>query len=238
MWLLRRIGNIRLESRPGVRQIAEMLSIEQQPLTDSDLAYIAFRLSFFETLERISLAGQMGLAADGAYGYLSEVPFLRNVAPQVQLDLLLECWGKLRSDESVPATLIDESVVYAACEAAARIVDGDTDFADRHLATGLRTIAEDRDSRMADQLRFLHLRQPNEGHFLLLSQFQDADPEEGRRLKSTFGLDPEACEPMFEALGRWHVSPGFRQNSDGLLIASEADQAADILGLNRTASPW
>ncbi|MCA9076850.1 MAG: hypothetical protein KDA93_17620 [Planctomycetaceae bacterium] len=213
-----------------------MLSINSEHLTDSDLAYIAFRLSFFETLERISLAEQLGLAGEGAYGYLSEVPFLRNVAARVQLCALLECWSKVTSQSSMPATLVDESVVYAVCESSARIVDADVDFTNHFLATGPRIQPSGIIPTLADQLRFLHLSMPNEGHYLLLSQFQDVDPEEGAKLKSNFGIDPEACEPMFELLGRWHVSSDFRQNGTGLLTASELTQAAQVLGLDRTPS--
>ncbi|MBX3436749.1 MAG: hypothetical protein KF861_04600 [Planctomycetaceae bacterium] len=215
-----------------------MLCIEREPLTDSDLAYIAFRLAFLETLERISLAEQMGLVGDGAYGFLSEVPYLRNVAPQVQLDALLECWQKIRSERAETATLVDESVVYAACECAGRIADGDTDFALRHLSTGPRHLSERLNGPLGDELRFLHLSLPNEGQFLLLSQFQDVDPDAGLKLKQTFGMSPAACESMFEILGRWHVSADFRQNGCGLLAEAEVAQAAQILGLNRTVSPW
>jgi hypothetical protein len=214
-----------------------MLCIENEPLTDSDLAYIAMRMSFLETLERIVLAEQMGLTGSGAFGFLAEVPYLRHVAPPVQLDLLLECWSKLRSPEKHAATLVDESVVYAACEAAARIIDSDADFAKQYLSAGPRKLHGDLTGPLADELRFLHLCLPNEGHFLLLSQFQDVDPEAGAKLKMSFGLDPAACEAMFEVLGRWHVSPAFRQNSDGLLAEGESAQAVEILGLNRIASP-
>lgn len=230
--------DILLESCPAARHSGGMLCVENEPLTDSDLAYIACRLSFFETLERIALADQMGIVGEGAYGYLSEVPYLRNAAPQVQLDALLDCWRKLRSEQAEPATLVDESVVYAVCETAARIVEGDVEFAQRHLTSGPRPVLEHLDGPLGDQLRFLHLSLPNEGHFLLLSQFQDVEPDAGERLKGTFGIEPAACEPMFDLLGRWHVSPEFRQNGAGLLTAAESAQAARILGLNQTASPW
>lgn len=213
-----------------------MLSINSEHLTDSDLAYIAFRLSFFETLERISLAEQMGLAGEGAYGFLAEVPFLRNVAPRVQLCALLECWSKVTSQTSQTATLVDESVVYAVCESSARIVDADVDFANHFLATGPRIQPSGMIAKLADQLRFLHLSLPNEGHYLLLSQFHDVNPEEGSKLKANFGINPESCDPMFDLLGRWHVSPAFRQNGDGLLTASELTQAAQVLGVDRTPS--
>ncbi len=214
-----------------------MLNINGEHLTDSDLTYVAFRLSFFETLERMALADQMGLVGEGAFGYLSEVPFLRNVAPQVQLDLLVECWAKVCSQASEQATLVDESIVYAVCESSARIVDADTDFVNHHLATGPRIQPTGKVGKLADQLRFLHLNLPNEGHYLLLSQFQDVDPDEGEKLKTNFGIDPAECEPMFDVLGRWHVSPAFGQNGDGLLVAAEVTQAAQVLGWDRTTSP-
>ncbi|MCA9108817.1 MAG: hypothetical protein KDA52_02620 [Planctomycetaceae bacterium] len=213
-----------------------MLNINGDHLTDSDLAYVAFRLAFFETLERISLADQMGLVGEGALGYLSEVPFLRNVAPQVQLDLLVDCWSKVCSQESHRASLVDESVVYAVCESSARIVDADAEFATHFLASGPRVQPAGLVRSLPDHLRFLHLSLPNEGHFLLISQFQDVAPDEGERLKSNFGMTPSECEPMFDVLGRWHVSPAFRHNAEGLLLAAEVTQAAQVLGLDRTTS--
>lgn len=208
-----------------------MLRIESQTLPDVDVAYIALRLSFFETLERMTLAEQLGVVGEGAYGYLAEVPFLRNVAPQVQLDLLLDCWNKLRSHQDHTATLVDEAVLYAACESAARIVEADEGFLHQFLESGPRQLLTAWEGRLADELRFLHLNLPNDGDFLLISQFQDVDPTEGTRLKLAFGLDPDASDVLFDALGRWHVSADFLVNSVGLLEPAESELASRILGL-------
>lgn len=208
-----------------------MLRIESQTLPDVDLAYVALRLAFFETLERITLAGQLGVAGEGAYGFLAEVPFLRNVAPQVQLDLLLDCWRKLRSREAHPASLVDEAVLYAACETAARIVETDDELLTHFLTSGPRPVSTQWNGTLADELRFLHLSLPNEGEFLLISQFQDVPPDEGARLKAKFGINQPACEDLFSVLGRWHVSPEFRDNSIGLLSRAESELACGVLKL-------
>lgn len=208
-----------------------MLRIDTEILPDVDLAYVALRLSFFETLERISLAGQLGVNGEGSYGYLAEVPFLRNVAPQVQLDLLLECWQKLRSNEPHAASLIDEAVLYAVCETAARIAESDEEFLKRFLGSGPRLIPSGWNGSLADELRFLHLNLPNDGNFLLISQFQDVEPDEAARLKESFGLKSSGCDELFDVLGRWHVAPEFVANGVGLLDDAELDIAVSILGL-------
>lgn len=212
-----------------------MLRIESQILPDVDLAYIALRLSFFETLERMMLARQLGVPGEGAYGYLSEVPFLRSTAPQIQLDLLLACWQKLRSREDHEATLIDEAVLYASCEAAARSVEADGDFLRQFLESGPRRLSPAWGGHLAEELRFLHLSLPNDGDFLLISQFQDVEPTEGARLKEAFGLDAPGCDELFDVLGRWHVSPEFASNAAGLLEEGEIRLACDILGIAQPA---
>lgn len=214
-----------------------MLRIDSETLPDVDLAYVALRLSFFETLERITLANQLGVAGDGAYGFLAEVPFLRNVAPQVQLDLLLDCWQKLRSRDAHTATLVDEAVLYAACETAARIVEADEELLSQFFDSGPRQLATNWGGSLADELRFLHLNLPNDGDFLLISQFQDVAPDEGRPLKQKFGLDMAACDELFDVLGRWHVSGDFRTNGLGLLNRPEIELACGILKLAPPLGP-
>ena len=45
------------------------------------------------TRQRMALADQIDDPAEPEYGYLTQVPFLRHVPPQVQLDLLVETSG-------------------------------------------------------------------------------------------------------------------------------------------------
>ena len=198
-----------------------MLTVCDTTVPNTDVAYIAFRVAFFETLERITLADQVGLTGDRCFGFLTDVPFLRPVPPQVQLDYLLETWARHVDLHRHQATLADESVIYAVCETAARIVSIDPQTARRYMRNGPREVHHDFDSRLADTLQAFHVNLPNEGDFLLISQFQDMAPSEAIPIKKKFGMSLPACEVMFEMLSRWHISRDFAKNSAGLLSANE-----------------
>ncbi len=202
-----------------------MLTVCDTIVLQTDIAYIAFRVAFFETLERISLADQVGLSGDRCFGFLTEVPFLRPVPPQVQLDYLLQTWSLHVDIDRHQATLADESVIYAVCETAARIVSVDPQTARRYLRNGPRVVHHDIDPRLADSLQAFHVNLPNEGDFLLISQFQDMPPTEAIPLKKKFGMSLPACDVMFEMLSRWHISREFAKNSFGLLTTSELARA-------------
>ncbi len=214
-----------------------MLSVCAVPLPPTDITYMAFRLAFYETLERIELANQVGLSDDRCFGYLTEVPFLKPVPPQVQLDQLLQTWAKHLSLDHHPATLADEAVIYAACETAARIVSCDIDIAKRYLRNGPRPVHHDIDPRLASTLQALHLDLPNEGDFLLISQFLDMPPEEANPYKTKFGMVSSECDTLFDLLGRWHVSSRFRVHAHGLLTSQELSNAAASLKLPRSSAP-
>lgn len=212
-----------------------MLQIGTDTLSRSTLAYLAFRLAFQETLERIALAGQMGDEAPHGFGYLTEVPFLHAVPPHVQLDLLAETWSKHRAEEVLPATLLDESVLYAACETAARIVDEEPSLVPLYLRHGPAEVDVPVDRFLAWELRALHLNLSSEGDFLLLSQFEDMPPDEARRTKCKFQLDESRLEVMFEVLGRYHVRSSFLENLTGLVSEREITQAASTLQVRQTS---
>jgi hypothetical protein len=210
-----------------------MLTISTDVLPRGCLSYAAFRVAFQDTFERIVLAKQVGVDDCGVFGYLTEVPFLRGVPPHVQLDLLAETWSKHIADESIQANLVDESVIYAACETAARIAERDSAAFDRFLEGGPGTFEPIALEALAADLRAIHLNLACEGDFLLISQFEDIDPDESRRLKRRFRLDEARLESMFDVLGRWHHSADFVKNLSGLLSSREAQRTARTLGLNR-----
>ena len=206
-----------------------MLTIAQQLLPNNTLSYLAFRIACLDTLERIVLAKQFGPDAAEGFGFLTEVPFLRAVPPQVQLDLLSETWQKHTRRERLDADLVDESVLFAVCETAARIVEQEPQSFAGWAKFGPHRRALPSQAGLPDKLRQVHLALPNEGDFLLISQFEDLPPFEALSLKAEFGLEPSKCEAMFEALGRWHVSPGFAGRLSGLLTDREIAQAVMVV---------
>jgi hypothetical protein len=225
----------RLRLGTGFATIQSMLTIQTQLLPQTELTYLAFRIAFCETVERIGLAYQVGHSCGRGFGFLTEVPFLRNVAPHIQVDLLLDTWSRHISAERIPANLVDESVIYGVCESAARVIRTDPEAALRFLRTGPAPWGATLNHKLADQLQKLHLDLPNQGHFLLLSQFQDLAPEESIRMKKKYGIRPEACECMFEALGRWHLKHDLGDRARGVVSQVEVSR---IHALLRLASKW
>lgn len=205
--------------------IGDMLTICGDPLPISETVYIAFRLACCDTLERMVLAEQIDDPSERAFGYLTQVPFLRQVPAQVQLDVLVETWRKHTNSETVAADLVDESVIYAVCETASHLVANDPATAQRWMERGPVEIADRPCLRMSREIQAVHLDLSNEGDFLLISQFQDIPTDEALELKTKFGLDPAACEPMFDVLGRWYVGSDFVRRAGGVLNAVEAGQA-------------
>ena len=213
-----------------------MLKICKDVLPNSDLAYLAFRVAFFDTLERITLADQVGMPSDASFGFLTEVPFLRSVPPHVQLDVLINTWSRHQSAGTQAGDLVDESVIYAACETAARIVRTEQTTAKRFLRNGPRPCSLSITPKTSGELEALHFNLSNQGDFLLISQFLDIPPDEARPLKAKFGISERACECLFDLLGRWHVSTSFRSGAAGLLSPAELDRAASVLRLPQSAS--
>ncbi|MEO1997287.1 MAG: hypothetical protein ABGZ17_18620 [Planctomycetaceae bacterium] len=197
-----------------------MLQIGTDILPCTDLTYFAFRVAFQSTFERIVLSRQVDEDA-GHFGFLTEVPFLCAVPAQVQLDVLAETWQKHVSDATHQATLVDESVVYAVCEASAAIVEHESYQIAHYLDGGPTPLTMTPDHFLASELRSLHLGLSNEGDFLMISQFEDMDPMEAQALKRTFDLDLDRLNALFEVLGRWHLLPEFAERLSQLLSDKE-----------------
>ena len=208
-----------------------MLTISNDVLPQNQLCYLAFRISFRETLERMALADQVGCDPHEAFGFLTEVPFLRNVPAHVQLDLLAATWAKHYASESVVANLVDEAVLFAVCETSAHVVESEPEIVEDYLAGGPLDVFTSGEMLLASELRSVHLDLTREADFLLVSQFEDLPPEEAGQVKSKFGLSDLKLEPMFDVLGRWYLSPEFLGNLSGLLTGPEVLKTVRILGV-------
>jgi hypothetical protein len=163
------------------------------------------------------------------YGYLCEVPFLKEAAPQIQLDLLASAWRKHLRPEAAKADLCDESVIYAACEMAAQLVEKEPALFAGYLRGGPFDVGIPVDHFLATELRNLYLNLSNEGDFLLISQFLDIPPEDAIPLKRKMGLFEPSIDVLYDALSRWHVSPQFLNNLQGLLTEAEIARVASLL---------
>ncbi|WP_146507980.1 hypothetical protein [Thalassoglobus neptunius] len=206
-----------------------MITFSSKSLPFSQDVFIAFRIAILETEERLSLAHQIDLADHSGFGYLTQVPFLKSVPPQVQIDLLLTFWDRYLARERFASDYLDESIVYAVCETAATLVRSQPTVASRFIETGPLNCPFTPTGESADRLQKLHLDYVSNGHFLLLSQFQDLPPDEARELKREYGINSDSSERMFDVLSQWHVSTDVESRAIGLLTESESARMSQVL---------
>ena len=97
----------------------------------------------------------------------------------------------------------------------------------RLLSGGPLDVSFPLDSYLARELRLLYLELPNDGDFLMISQFLDLDPEMAIDQKLQMGIDVTRLGPMFDVLGRWHASHDLTSRVKGLLTEAETARVAD-----------
>jgi hypothetical protein len=169
------------------------------------------------TLLEIELSRDSGAELDEPIGYLTEVPFLEQVPPAVQVDLLADVWAKHRREGHVQAYLLDAAVVYAACMTASRVVRDEPTVGRSWMSDGPRHIRIPATSRTADRFEELFEEFWDDVDFLTVDELQDLEPEKAGQIKQLLGLDDTATDPMFNALGRCRVSATLTSNLAGLL---------------------
>jgi hypothetical protein len=133
------------------------------------------------------------------------------------------------------ASLLDAAVIYGAFREAARLVVDTPDLAELNLRDGPRAVNRQVLHRTSEWLQSMFYSFWEVEDFLCLSSLQDAPP--GRAdfdlLKQHLGLTAERMEPLYEVLGRAHVSPAIAENLTGLLTDEEIEEALPLL-----RSPW
>ena len=177
-----------------------------------------------ETAEWILLKRQVGHDDADEFGFLTEIPFLKSVAPQIQLDALAETWTRISRGAGINADIMDECVIYAVCETVARMVYEYPTDVERLLENGPQRVEIAVDRSLVPKLRALHLNLPIDGDFLLASQFEDMDPSEAERYKRKFRIDSTRLDILLDSLGRWHVSEAFSENVQYLLTDRETER--------------
>lgn len=213
-----------------------MIFVNDAKLPQTQASFLAFRIAFQETRERILLARQFPDCPQDGFGYLTEVPFLESVSPVVQLDLLAKTWQRHLSNDSFQGTLLDEAVIYAACERAAWCVENESMGVIRRYLQGGPVCTDLPPGReWSRDFRGLHLDVSSDADFLLISQFEDMSPEDAAEMKKDWGVDQERLEPLFDVLGEWHASPDMRTNLQGLLSQPEIESFYELFRLSVTA---
>jgi hypothetical protein len=194
---------------------------DEARLPQSDLAYVGFRLAALDTLCQMDIRKGLDDEDDDSFGYLVEVPFLAQVAPIVQVDLLADVWRRHRDPALYEASLLDAAVVYAAFWTAARVINDEPKLARLYLKAGPRPVACKLGSRIHQRFSDLFFRFWDDVDFLSITVLQDLTPEHAQAVREMMRLPDGAFEQMEEALMRCRASPAVLANLDGLLTATE-----------------
>jgi hypothetical protein len=197
-------------------------------LPQSDLAYIGFRLAALETLCQMDIC--QGLDdEDVPFGYLVEVPFLDQVAPVVQVDLLADVWRRHRDAKRHEASLLDAAVMYAAFRTAGRVISDEPKLARSWLKAGPQQVRCKLASHTHQTLRDLFFEFWDDVDFLSLDELQDLTPEHAKAVRELMRLHDGAFEQMEEVLMRCRASPAILTNLEGLLPGAEIQGSGRLL---------
>jgi hypothetical protein len=195
-----------------------------------ELAYLAFRISFRETQERILLARQFSGTPREGFGYLTEVPFFKQVSPEVQLDLLARAWARFSSGETHPESLLEEAVAFAACERAIWCLGGENSHTiARYLRSGPISIAGRTRNEWQSLLWSFQLEVSPRADFLLIGEIADLAPDEAEFWRNDWGISSDQIDPLFEVLAEWRSSPRLYDRLAGLLTPREIEAVRNLL---------
>lgn len=190
-------------------------------LPQIDLVYIAFRLAVLDTLSQMELFGSLDDGPDGPFGYLVEVPFLEQVAPAVQVDLLADVWRRHWDTALHEASLLDAAVIYAGFQTAGRLCSDEPELTRLWLKAGPRLVRYQAGSRTTKKLYELFFAFWDDIDFLSIDELQDLEPNHAQRVRELMRLPEGAFEQMEEVLTRWRASSNVLANLEGLLTTDE-----------------
>ena len=158
---------------------------------------------------------------DVLLSYLLKVPFLAQVAPAVQVDLLADVWNRHRDAALHEASLLDAAVVYAAFYTAGRVISDELKIPRLWLKAGPQQARFKITGRTHQRLHDLFFAFWDDVDFLSIEELQDLTPEHAREVREMMRLHDEAFEQMEEVLMRCRASPAILTNLEGLLTTEE-----------------
>lgn len=208
-----------------------MLQFGHHLLPQSLLTYVAFRTALRNTWDQLDCAVTGLIPLDESVGFLGEIPFLRETALHIQLDVLAEVWHKHSSSKTWTADLLDRCTVFAACEYTARLAVEQPLRIAWALRNGPFEISVAHEPQLAERLRALHQSWSPQQELRLFEQSLDWPPVEAQQLKQILGWSPAHLELLFEPLGRWHVSSQLLNHLQGLITEAEGQRLARRVGL-------
>lgn len=192
----------------------------------ADVLYLSFRAAALATVDLMKLHFGPQEVDVTDRGPLESISMLRGTAIQIQLQALVQTWGKLQPRSTERLTDRDLCVCYCTTTELARQTDLNREHHIGRLKTGPRPFPDLAPLWIASRLRLLQLTWP----FL-----EDANNllKSGRLLNDQIDSVPNAsdCDQVFQSflslLGEWYVDPLIVRDTH--LLFTEAEQQ-DLTG--------
>jgi hypothetical protein len=169
---------------------------EEVQLPQTDLTYVGLRLAALDTFCQMDICQGLDDEDGVLFGYLSEVPFLTQVAPVVQVDLLADVWKRHRDVALHEASLLDAAVVHAAFNTAGRVISDEWKLARLWLKAGPQQVRCKLGNRAHQKLTNLFFDFWDDVDFLSIDELQDLTPEHAKAVREMMRLHDGAFEQM------------------------------------------
>lgn len=195
-----------------------MSGLEKFQLKNSLLTHAAFRLCALNALDQLRRFVADPELRD--FGYLSELPLLRETAPQVQLDLLAGVWKKGCDAKLYPPSIVDECVLHTVFERAVALILTQPVAAQGVLSGGIHPVAPEDFTWLPVRMRTLQLTLPLPTSIRAAQVVESVESARGGGYNGV-PAGPTPRDQLFEVLGRWRVNRNLAWSFDGLLTTSE-----------------
>jgi hypothetical protein len=192
-----------------------------RPFPQNDLAYLALRITAFQTFVRIEEAQDRvshGDPAEAVHAYLEEVPLLAEVPLDIQVDLLAEVWMRHNASRIYRATLLDAAILYAACREGAEIIQELPSIVRDYLEDAPRQLDIRLDRWAVDRLRKIYPR-----------WWRSFNPGQLQSMLDVEDFPSRLALPLEYALDRSEISRHLDRRFAGLLTAAELRDQSHLL---------
>jgi hypothetical protein len=209
----------------GPQEISDLMNIETGEGSPFDeLAYLALRAAFVSTLNSLLRHALDSSENDDQHsGFLDRIPIMSAMAPQIQMECLLNTWERIKSDSDAELLPIDECVLHASFEELAGVSLLDDRSVLRQIWMGPKLPVTRPDCWLYSKVRTCQVARTTTTNVPLSTSSSMAGSDELHQLLHSFTERPLNSPDLLDFVGRWRASRETLLNSSGLLNENEQD---------------
>jgi len=192
-------------------------------LNRNRLFYVACRVAFLRVFD--SLLDEFIAVAEPIRrtGFLERIPMLAGTAPQVQIELLLQTWHSLHTEDPRELTIEEQVICFGITSELAHTGVADDQRMIRRAARGPVNVDPGDVVWLASRVRMLQMLLPFAPQAAVLQIEQGIATDDLNSIRLAGGVDQPTFVRLLDLLGHWKVSDRLFANANGLLTATELE---------------